>query len=103
MVNPMTDAIPKTAPCRVVLDGYVLKALVRALASPEAGPLLERATESIEEALEWAAGFIDELDPALQDRIEALTYTNVLAACRRLGATGTASCLLEALAAELAG
>lgn len=103
VVNPMSEPIPEEAPCRVVIDGFVLKALVRALSDGEAAPLLERAATDLEGALRWAGTFIDELDPALQDRIEAMTYVNVLAACRMLGAERTAAELLDAMAAELAG
>ena len=39
----------------------------------------------------------------LQDRSEALTYVNILAACRMRGAEGTATELLNAMAAELFG
>jgi hypothetical protein len=103
VVNPLTDTIPEDAPCRVVIDGFVLKALIRALSEAEAAPVLERAADDLEGALGWAATFIDELDAPLQERIEALTYVNVLAACRMLGAEGTATELLEAMAVELYG
>ncbi len=103
VVNPMRGAIPEETPCRVIVDGFVLKALVRALSDAEAAPLLERASDDLGGALAWAATFIDELDPALQDRIEALTYVNILAGCRMLGAEGTATELLNAMAAELYG
>ena len=60
---------------------------------------------STEGLASWGEGvaFVAELDPALQERIEALTYVNVQAACRMLGAEGVAGELLDAMTAHLYG
>lgn len=101
VVDPLRDAIPDDQPCRVVLDGFVLKAVAKALPAPETDTVLSEAADDVGAALVKAASFLEELDAPLRHRLEALTYASTLGAMRALGAEGTATELLDALAAEL--
>lgn len=98
--NPLRDALNLDEPSRVLLDPFLLKAVVRALPGEEAEHMLEDAADDIGDALFRHGAFLDSLDARTSIRLEAMTYGTIVTACERLGAAGVASDLLDGLARE---
>ncbi len=97
--DPLQGAIAEEAPCRVLIDGFLIKAAMGVLGERELMSVLERADGDVGRA--FSAGRRLLAETGRDDVLEAKAYATSVTAIRSLSASHVATDILDALAREM--